>query len=236
MFLLTPSWPIWSKLKFPVDIHSILLRLFRTDTRYNETDIEPILKSIEDKLAERPSCVCVGIHLWVYCTVIEELANRIALDTRDTATPVPLEVVFHNKWPEFCRDHPAFPDHYSESALAEALQNLHVKVLANKFIVSEKTLPVALDAFAHMIDKADQPLRLTNQIPLLFPNLSASPEAISAIENYLTLNLDNRFIEFISGWYLTKSLLRFDSNSFEDLFSNEYFPIPTKRLLKAAIS
>jgi hypothetical protein len=217
---------------FPVDIYSIVVDLFSLDGHYNKTGIEPILTSIENYLAKMSDCIRVGKNFWIDRTVIEKLASRVALDVINNANPVSLEAIFKKEWPEYCNDHPSFPDHYSEAALGEALQNFNVKVLADKFVVSEKILPTALGNFARMIGQAGQPLCLNDQIPQLFPGLAISPEDIPIIENYLAHNLDHRFIEYIPGYYLTRQLIKFDAISFDDLFSDQYSPFPTKRLLK----
>lgn len=217
--------------KYPVDVHSIIQDLYRMDTRYTETNIEPILKAIEDYLAKNPDYIRVGKKHWIYQAVIVKLATRVVLDLVDTTTPISLESIFQKEWPDYCRDHPTFLDEYSEAALAKIFQNYNVVIIANKFVVSEQLLPYSLDSFARMINEADQPLCLEMQAKILFPDIYPLPEAIPILSEYLGLHLDNRFLEYKKGWYLIRSQFQFDTMSFDDLFANGNEPLTTNQLL-----
>lgn len=218
-------------MRCPVSVSEMLGEAYKADEELSRGPPEVVVQEIESQLSQLPICHRVGGQLWVLTDDFEECVREAVATLSQSSEPLPLREFLKQHWPEYAAKNTAFPDRTGIGELAARLQQTGIEIMAQEYGVSASCMASEAQRFWKLILEQKQPIELKVCLSLLFPTLALIPQNESAVENFLSSHLDQRFVEITAGTWFLKELLTFDTDMFDDIFDANPLPHSTDGLV-----
>lgn len=213
----------------PLDISVVLQEYSLGKEGVDAQDFENTVEALEEGLTRMPFTVNLGDRLWILQDQFNECVQFILETTKQSNKPISLSETLRNYYPEIIKFNFAFPSKLAIENLFDELEDSDIKRLTSDLVLLGTEVENRRKKLIDIINKQCKPIKLYDVLPTIFPSIPNSSSR-DFIEKFST-QLDNRFVEVGSGYWLLRSLLPFQGDEVTKLFEDHIEPLSTEKLI-----